>query len=136
MIITVTCNTDRFNLSVVGKDFINDCCFGEDFSKWLVEELGKTGVEADVICMEDFGWANSAKYQDATYLMCVAGVPANNPSRPNYGEWHVMLERKRSLMEKLFGKNRIAATEPIFEKIQQMLRSAGLEDVAIGSNLD
>jgi hypothetical protein len=32
MVVDITCKTDRFNLSVVGPDFINDCCFGEDFS--------------------------------------------------------------------------------------------------------
>ena len=72
MIVDITCNTDRFNVSVVGSDFINDCCFGEDFSKWLVSPLLESGVDADVICMEDFGWANQAEYRGASYLMCVA----------------------------------------------------------------
>ena len=43
MIIDITCRTDRFNLSVVGADFINDCCFGEDFSRWLVGALRAAG---------------------------------------------------------------------------------------------
>ncbi|MEQ1525200.1 MAG: hypothetical protein ABL911_00430 [Gallionella sp.] len=63
MHIDVTCKTDRFNLSVVGEDFINDCCFGEDFSNWLVAALESVGVEADLICMEDFGWANLAAFE-------------------------------------------------------------------------
>lgn len=60
MIVDVTCRTDRFNLTVVGPDFINDGCYGEDFSRWLVSALSEAGVPADVICMEDFGWANQA----------------------------------------------------------------------------
>jgi hypothetical protein len=54
VIVDITCKTDRFNLSVVGADFINDCCFDEDFSKWLVSALSEAGVRVDVICMEDF----------------------------------------------------------------------------------
>lgn len=133
MIIGITCKTDRFNLSVVGADFINDCCFGEDFSKWLVSALSESGVDADVICMEDFGWANQAKYQGASYLMCVAGSSEEDPSRPNFGEWHVMLERHRSFAQKLLGKNKITVGDPIVGKVVQVLRSAGFADVTVDS---
>lgn len=131
MIIAVTCKTDRFNLSVVGPDFINECCFGEDFSKWLVDTLATVGVDADVICMEDFGWANQAEYQGASYLMCVAGNSDEDPGRPNYGEWHVMLERHRTFKQKLLGQNRISVSDPIVDKVAEVLRAAGFADVAV-----
>jgi hypothetical protein len=130
-VIDITCKTDRFNLSVVGADFINDCCFGEDFSKWLVSALETAGVEADVICMEDFGWANFAAYQEATYLICVAGNSDEEPSRPNYGEWHVMLERQRTFMQKFLGKNKISTADPIVEKVAEVLRASGFADVTV-----
>lgn len=131
MIIDITCKTDRFNLSVVDADFINDCCFGEDFSKWLVSALSEVGVDADVICMEDFGWANLVEYQGISYLMCVAGNSNGEPGRPNYGEWHVTLERHRTFMQKLLGKNKTLATDPIAGKVTQVLRDAGLTDVVL-----
>lgn len=131
MIVDITCRTDRFNLSVVGSDFINDCCFGEDFSRWLVEALSATGVDADVICMEDFGWANQAECQGASYLMCVAGNSDEEPARPNYGEWHVMLERHRTFMQKLLGKNKASASDPIVGKVVEVLRAAGFAGVAV-----
>ncbi|WP_369935919.1 hypothetical protein [Xanthomonas tesorieronis] len=131
MVIDITCKTDRFNLSVVGPDFINDCCFGEDFSKWLVSALSESGVDADVICMEDFGWANQAEYQGVSYLMCVAGSSEEDPSCPNFGEWHVMLERHRSFAQKLLGQNKTSAGDPIVDKVVQVLRAAGFADVAI-----
>lgn len=133
MIVDITCKTDRFNLSVIGSDFINDCCFGEDFSKWLVSALSESGVDADVICMEDFGWASHAKYQGASYLMCVAGNSEEYPSRPNFGEWHVMLERHRSFAQKLLGKNKASAGDPIVGKVVQALREAGFADVKVES---
>ena len=131
MIVDVTCKTDRFNLSVVGPDFINDCCFGEDFSRWLVSALSEAGVAADTICMEDFGWANQAEYQGLSYLMCVAGNSEDDPGRPNYGEWHVMLERHRTFAQKLLGKNRTSASDPIVDKVTQVLRAAGFADVRV-----
>jgi hypothetical protein len=131
VIIDITCKTDRFNLSVVGSDFINDCCFGEDFSKWLVLALSEAGVPADVICMEDFGWANQAEHQATSYLMCVAGNSKEDSSRPNYGEWHVMLERNRTLAQRLMRKNKTAKSDPIVGKVTLVLRSAGFSDVAV-----
>ncbi len=131
MIVEITCKTDRFNLSVVGPDFINDCCFGEDFSKWLVLALSGAGADAEVICMEDFGWANQAECLGVSYLMCVAGNSEEEPGRPNYGEWHVMLERHRTFTQKILGKNKILPTEPIVDKIVQVLRAAGFADVRV-----
>lgn len=131
MIIDITCRTDRFNLSVVGSDFINDCCFGEDFSKWLVSALSDSGVDADVICMEDFGWANQAEYQGVSYLMCVGGSSEGDPNRPNFGEWHVTLERHRSFAQKLLGENKTSAADPIVDKVVQALRLAGFADVTV-----
>ncbi len=131
VIIDVSCKTDRFNLSVVGSDFINDCCFGEDFSKWLVLALSEAGVDADVICMEDFGWANQAEYQGVSYVMCVAGNSGEDPSRANFGEWHVMLERHRSFAQELLGKNKASAGDPIVGKVVHVLRAAGFADVKV-----
>lgn len=131
MQISVTCKTDRFNLSIVGEDFINDCCFGEDFSLWLVASLTEAGVDADVICMEDFGWANQASYEGASYLMCVAGYPDEQPRSPNDGVWRIMLERNRTLLDMVLGKNKTTVSEPIVKKITEVLRAAGFEDVAV-----
>ncbi|AYN96968.1 hypothetical protein EAW52_25075 [Pseudomonas sp. LTJR-52] len=131
MIVDVTCKTDRFNLSVVEPDFINDCCFGEDFSKWLVSALFEAGVSTDIICMEDFGWANQTEYQGTSYLVCVAGNSKGDLSRPNYGEWHVMLERHRTFMQKLLGKNKISANDPFVGKVVQALRAAGFANVEV-----
>ena len=131
MIVTITCSTDQFNLSVVGADFINDCCFGEDFSRWLVAALGSQGVEADVVCMEDFGWANTAMVAGASYLMCVGGVVDGDSSHPNRGQWRVMLERDRTLMDRLLGKNKISAADPLVQKIAHILTAAEFDQIEI-----
>ncbi|MDQ1924945.1 hypothetical protein [Massilia pseudoviolaceinigra] len=131
MTISVTCNTDRFNLSVVGDDFINACCFGEEFSNSLVAALLAKGVQARVICMEDFGWANTAKFGGLSYLMLVGGYSHGDTSRPNYGQWGVILERHRTLIDKIRGENKMSASDPFVRKIEQLLKDEGVADVAI-----
>lgn len=131
MTIHITCKTDRFNLSIVGLDFINDCCFGENFSKWLVSALSEDGVKADVICMEDYGWANHAEYAGNSYLMSVASTPEGDPAKPNFGEWHVLLDRSRTFMQKLFGQNKGSASDPIVGRVVRALRNAGFADVRV-----
>lgn len=129
--IDITFRTDRFNLSQVGADFINDCCFGEDLSRWLVAQLPSAGIAADVICMEDFGWANQAEFGGALYLVCVAGNSDEDPARLDYGQWHVMVERRRTFTQKLLGRNRMTASDPVVARIAQVLRDAGFESVEV-----
>ena len=131
MIIDITFKTARFNLSVVGSDFINDCCFGEDLSQWLVEALNVKHIDAGVICMEDFGWANYAKYDGVDYLICVAGSPDESPDQPNMGEWHVMLERKNSFIQKLLGKKKDCKSVTFANTVIDILKEAGFSDVQI-----
>lgn len=131
MIVHITCRTDRFNQSVVGPEFINECCFGEDFSRWLVADLAARGASAEVICMEDFGWANEATFGGIAYLVWVSSTPEDDSARPNDGEWHVMVERRRSLSEKLLGRNKTSVSDPMVGLIVQALREAGLEAVQI-----
>jgi hypothetical protein len=131
MHVSVNGKSDRFNLSVVGEDFINDCCFGEDFSRWLVQALQAAGVEAGVICMEDFGWANFAVHEGITYFVAVAGVSDEIADRPDYGQWRVMIERKRSLVDRIRGRNRTTAADALCGKVAGILRDARFDEVSI-----
>lgn len=131
MIIDITCKTDRFNLSVVGHDFINDCCYGEDFSRWLVAELQKKQVDATVICMEDFGWINQVVIDNQVYLMSIAGTSDDNSQCLNYGQWHIMLEKKRSFLEVLLRRNPLTKSEPILIVLTDILTGEGFENISI-----
>ncbi len=133
MIVDVIGSTDRFNLSVVGADFINDHCYGEDFSNWLVDSLTASGARADVICMEDFGWANTAELGGVSYLVCVGGFSEDDASRPNYGEWRVMIERRRTLADKLFGRNKISLQDPLVEKVADILKAGKFADICVST---
>jgi hypothetical protein len=46
--------SSRFNLSEVGEQFINPCCFGEDLAAWLREKLSASGMQVDPSGQEDW----------------------------------------------------------------------------------
>lgn len=131
MIIDISARTDRFNLSRVGADFINPCCFGEDFSHWLVDALNRQGLTASVICMEDFGWVNQARHGERDYLISIGGASDELASAPDLGTWHVLFERRRSLFDRLLGRGRPSVDEPIVVLTTQLLRDAGFAEVTI-----
>lgn len=81
--------------------------------------------------MEDFGWANSARWNGTTYSMCVAGVSDEDPSRPDYGTWHVMLERQRTWLQVISGRNKMTLADPLLGLLEQILTNAGFPDVGV-----
>jgi hypothetical protein len=93
--------TDRFNLSKVGDHFINPCCFGEDVAAWLRGKLAERGIVATEPDQEDWGWYIEATHEGRHYFLGIGGNSDEDPSNPDLGEWRIMLERKRSFMERL-----------------------------------
>jgi len=127
--ITISCKTSRFNTSETKEDFINDCCFGEDFSEWVTQEISKNGAIADVVCMEDFGWFNQVKCDDQTYGLAISGYSENLPNNPNYGSWFLSFDKKRAFVEVLLGKNKDSKEESIFKIVFDLLNKAGFDEV-------
>jgi hypothetical protein len=56
---SITVETERFDTREVKPHFINPGCFGEDFARWLRQQLGDLDAEgyqlSDPI-QEDYGW--------------------------------------------------------------------------------
>ena len=126
----ITGKTDRFNLSVVKDNFINEACFGVDFSHWLVTVLDARGVGAFVMGMDKNGWENVLKYEGETWLLHISGASDFDSARPNYGTWRLLLERQRSWWQKLMGSKN-AAGDALGEKIAQILAGGRFEEVSI-----
>ena len=93
-----------FNTTEVKPHFINDCCFGEDLARWLMEELRARGVATDIDPgQEDFGWFFTFTI-GGTAHDCILGY------RPGEGEadgdWMGTIERRAGLLASLFGARR------------------------------
>ncbi len=124
--------TDIFNLSEEQGHFINPDCFGEDFANWLKPLLENDGVLVDDIYQEDWGWELSCKLDDREYYLGVGGLPEEDGS--NVGEWRVMFTKRRSLVELLIGKSKLAKDEKIIGLIRGYLSSASFSSIKLDLN--
>jgi hypothetical protein len=116
-------HTGRFDLSIVGDHFINPCCFGEDLAAWLRERLIARGIHADLPGQEDWGWYLGVKRGAETYLLGMSGNADEDSTNKNAGEWHIIIERKRSLGQRLRNAGKIADDDPIIALIEGILGS-------------
>ncbi len=99
--VNILFKTGRFNLSKIGPDFINDCCFGEDFLAWLHDKLALAGYVVDEPFQEDWGWALMPRRSADNYFVGSSGVSDGDPKRPDYGEWRIFIEQRPSLKDRL-----------------------------------
>lgn len=121
--------TDKFNLTEEGENFINPCCFGEDFASWLKSKLENAKISVDDIYQEDWGWEISCSDEEQAYYLGVGGIRDKDNS--NLGEWRIMFTRRRKFMDYLFGKNKISKEERIFGIINSILQDAGFSNIRL-----
>ena len=117
--------TDRFNVSEVKKHFINPCCFGEDLAEWLRQKLIAKDVTASTPGQEDWGWYLFAQRGSDRYFLGVGGHRKENSPAGNEGEWRIIVEKRRSLWDRLRGRNKITNADPILSMIEGLLRETG-----------
>ncbi len=115
-------DTDRFNLSETKEHFINSCCFGEDLAAWLRGKLLEQGIATIKPGQEDWGWYIESTLGGNSYFIGIGGTAEESAPNPNWGRWRIMVEKHRSLWEKLRGKNKTSLNDPIFEVIRKILK--------------
>src|SRR5262249_50500858 len=113
--------SDRFNLSQPKDYFINDCCYGDDLARWLVERLLRRGVLASQPGQEDWGWYFEAPYQGANYFVGVGGNADDEHAPSNRGEWRLIVEKRRTLWEKLKKVNRLADDDTFIQLLKSIV---------------
>ncbi len=123
-------STDRFNLSKVGGDFINPCCFGEDLAAWLRNKLIERQVETRAPYQEDWGWELPVKDGDQSFYLCMSGNADGSTANPNGGEWGIIVERKRSISQRITGAGKITKDDRMVCLLNEILNcEAAFRDV-------
>jgi hypothetical protein len=115
--------TDRFNLSKIKETFINPCCFGEDLARWLHEALREKKSEVSEPYQEDWGWELPAKNQGNGYYLCMSGNADGEGANSNAGEWRIIIEKKRSLGQRLTGKGKIESSDGMLASVREILEA-------------
>lgn len=120
MRIDILLDTNRFNLSETKPYFINDECFGEDFARWLRQRLRLEGVRVDDEWQEDWGWQMGAAIGTTNYLIGIGGTVDDSSNDPNQGEWRIMIEKQRSLFERVLGKNKMDNNDEMVSRVRKL----------------
>ena len=115
--------TGRFNLSEVKPHFINPCCFGEDLAAWLRAKLIERGMTTIEPGQEDWGWYIETRIGGTAYFIGIGGNVDEAGREQNDGEWRLMIEKHRSLTDKITGRNKISPDDPIFGVVEEILRA-------------
>jgi len=115
--------TNRFNLSRVGEHFINPCCFGEDLASWLGINLSERDVEVREPYQEDWGWELAATQESDSYYLCMSGNSDESSTNKDEGEWGIIVEKRRSLGQRLRGAGKIAENDKMVRTIEEILRA-------------
>jgi len=116
---SIVFRTNRFNLSKIGEHFINPCCFGEDLAGWLRQRLTPRGVKSRPPYQEDWGWELPASLGTDSYYLCMSG---NADFEGNdAGEWRIIVEKRRSIWERLMGKGKITSADPLLKMVEVIL---------------
>jgi hypothetical protein len=96
----ITFQTEKFDPRAERENPINPIA-GEAVLNWLREQLGPE-FEMSRPEPEDWGWFSSVQRGDAVYLV---GASAEVEQTPPI-EWAVQVHKRRSLVDKLTGRNR------------------------------
>ena len=113
--------TDAFEHCEVKPNFINPCCFGEDFAAWLSKELA--GRHGDIYqvsdpLQEDYGWGLKIRSKHCRFWVALSYVGDGPTDEP--GEWIVsaVSDEGLNILAHLFSKADKAALPLLRERIR------------------
>ena len=124
----ITFRTARFDPTKERPNPINPIA-GESVLQWLRAELSRDGYQVSQPDTEDWGWYVSVEGGGAVYLV---GASADVEEGAVDIEWTVQVHKNRSLKEKILGKNKMAADDPLSRLIEKIVRAdRGIEEVVV-----
>jgi hypothetical protein len=121
---SMTVETDLFEHREVKPHFINPCCFGEDFAKWLRQELADItalGFELSEPIQEDYGWGFWAGRGSDPFWIALSFCGDGPTEEP--AEWIVSVsyDPGLNLLKRLFHKPDAEALARLRTRLWQVL---------------
>ena len=117
----ISFRTHKFDISKEPRNPINPIA-GQSVLAWLREELSKAHCGVSEPATEDWGWYIDVRSDSASYLVG-ASAEAQQPT-PDV-EWTVQVHKFRSLTDKLLGRNKMIAGDPMTALIERIVRADG-----------
>jgi hypothetical protein len=119
MAFVIAFRTARFDVSKESPNPINPIA-GESVLTWLRPALAGAGYRSTEPGTEDWGWYMDVDGPGGAYLVG-ASAEADGPTTDV--EWVVQVHRARSMKDKLLGRNKLAAGDPLCSVIERLVRA-------------
>lgn len=96
---------------------------GSSILSWLIENCLRHPIECTRPEAEDWGWYVDVTDGDARYLVGAACFwsPEDDPSQSH--EWLLQIHKKRSLLDKLLGRNKLNAIDALVARIRDAIHA-------------
>jgi hypothetical protein len=141
MVQLISFKTGRFDVTRERPNETNAFA-GEGVLAWLRDELVKHQYESTVPDTEDWGWYIDVKGAGCSYLV---GASAQLEYKDDDGsglsyavsanavlDWTLQIRKQRTVMERLLGKNGMAADDALCALVEKIVRSDNrLEEVSV-----
>jgi hypothetical protein len=114
--------SSAFNTSETKDYFINECCFGDDLARWLIERLKSRGIRAEQEPgQEDFGWYVTFHLGETDYDLVISYRPGDDGQ---LGDWMCTLERSVGVLGSLLGARKRGVQADALEALHNVLSTA------------
>ena len=124
----ISFTTARFDVSGEKPNSINPIA-GQNVLLWLREELVRAQYRVTEPDTEDWGWYIDVESEDASYLV---GASADAVDPTPTVEWTAQVHKNRSMTDKVLGRNKMAADDPLCALIERIIRGdSRIEQVSV-----
>jgi hypothetical protein len=124
--------TTKFDVSKESPNPISPIA-GESVLIWLRSVLAEAQYQVTQAAPEDFGWYVEVHGADASYMVVASGDAQVTDSE---SAWIVQICKNRSLSEKLLGRGKLSADDPLVGVVERTLRGANdIRNIEVSSNV-
>ena len=117
----ITFRSTRFDIRAEPPNPINPIG-GKGVLDWLRKKLRENGWETTDPEAEDWGWYMDATLGDAAYLVGASGEAEADASEVH---WTIQIHNRRSVLQRMTGKNKMSAADPLSARVESILRADG-----------
>jgi hypothetical protein len=106
---------------------------GESVLNWLKSELVEAQYKVTEVAPEDFGWYVEVHGAGVSYMVVASGD--EQVSDPE-SAWTVQIRKNRTLSEKLLGRGKLTADDPLVGVVERILRGeTGIRNIEVSGNV-
>jgi hypothetical protein len=116
--IDIVFETPRFNLTEPKQGSL-----GEDVLRWLSGKLELHGAQTVKVYPQRWGWEMGVRHNVTTYVIGASGRRRGNSTAPDDGSWRITVTKRRSILDRALGKNKMSKTDPLVWLIESALNA-------------